>query len=403
MHAAFYSTLAVVAWIAAAYRLSALRRHTGTPARYAVISALALLAVTFTVSVPSVWSALDRITGVNNIAALVAHLCVVGFSTVVQVLLVWWASPAEIALRRSRPRLFFLGSVAAVLLCLFVTAGPTESHSTDFVATYTSRPSIAVYLVTYLVAFGTGLVDIVRLCWPYSRLVDRGSLRLGLRTTAVGAGIGLLYCAARGLDIVGVAAGWDVRQWEFLVPLSSSTGALLVIAGLTMPAWGPRVSAAARIVRTLRTYRALNPLWMAMCEAVPSVRLSAVDGQVGSLVRLNERLHRRVVEIYDGRLALRPYLDEAVGDEARRRGEIEGLTGQDLAAVIEAAKLKGALAQMRTEGKPQRPERPASPDVEVDEAREVEQLARVARAFVDSAIIASMAETAADVRTTRQR
>jgi hypothetical protein len=110
-----------------------------------------------------------------------------------------------------------------------------------------------------------------------------------------------------------------------------------------------------------------------------------------------------VVEIYDGRLALRPYLDEAVGDEARRRGEIEGLTGQELAAVIEAAKLRSALAQMRTEGKPQRPERPASPDVEVDEAREVEQLARVARAFADSAIIASMAETAVNVGATRQQ
>jgi hypothetical protein len=384
MHDLLYPSLATLAWIATGYRqLVSMRRGSGTPARHAVTVAIGLLAVTFTVSTPAVWTFLDRVTGVNNIAALIAHLCVVGFSTTVQVLLLWWANPAETARRKARRRYLFLVAVAVCLLVLFVLAGPTESRSSDFVATYAGRPHFAVYLVAYLAAFATGLVDIIRICWPYARLVGRGSLRVGLRTTAAGAVVGLVYCAARAMDVIGHAAGWNVLRWEFIIPLSSSLGALLVIVGLTMPAWVPRVSALAGTGRRLRQLRQLRPLWSELTDAVPAVRLSA-DARSRGPWRPGQRLHRRVIEIYDARHALRPYLDDAVADDARQHGEAEGLRGDDLAAAVEAAKLRAGLAAARTDARPRRPEQPVGPTADIDEAREVEQLTRVARAFARS-------------------
>jgi hypothetical protein len=378
MQGLLYPALAVIAWAAVAYRMAVRRRGAMSAAQYAVVSAIALLAVTFTVSTPAIWRFLDRVTGVDNIAALIAHLCVVGFSGTVQLLLIWWASPPDVARRRARPRLVFLGAVVGVLLVLFVAAGPTQSRPTDFVATYVHRPLFAAYLLAYLAAFGVGLVDIVRLCWPYARLVDRVSLRRGLRTTAAGSVLGLVYCLLRGADVAGAAAGVDVSLWEAGIPLSASLGALLVIAGLTMPTWAPRMSG---VAYRQRLHRQLHPLWTALVEAVPEVRLSPQWKQ-----RLTQgpdaRLHRRVVEIYDARLALRPYLDERVGREVRERGEAAGLDGADLDAAVEAAKLRTALAARRAGQVPEEPERPANAGTTaVDEAAEIEWLARVSAAF----------------------
>src|SRR3989337_2885576 len=185
MNQVLYPALAAVAWIGLAVKLRDLRRGRN-PSRVAVCGALALIASTFTVSTPAVWSWLDRTTGVANLAALWAHLCVVAFSGTVQLLVLWWVNPPEVAQRQARARLAPLAVTAAALLVLFLAAGPTEPRTTDFVATYAERPAFAAYLLVYLAAFAVGMVDVVRLCWPYARVAGRSWLRRGLRTTALG-------------------------------------------------------------------------------------------------------------------------------------------------------------------------------------------------------------------------
>ncbi|BCL15045.1 MAB_1171c family putative transporter [Micromonospora sagamiensis] len=393
MHDLLYPGLAVLAWTAAALRLgTTLHSGSGNPARHAVTGAVALLALTFTVSTPAVWALADRAIGVENVTALIAHLCVVGFSTSIQVLLLWWTKPPEEASRHSRYRLVALAVVVVLLFVLFCGIGPTETHNTDFVVTYAHRPQLAAYLLMYLAAFSAGLLDIIRICWPYARLVGPGWLRRGLRTTAVGAAVGLVYTLVRIIDVI-TAVCWDLPRVEWIVPIAASTGALLVISGLTMPAWGPRLAALPATAHRIRLLRQLRPLWAALCAAVPTVRL-AHDRRWW---RPADRLHRRVIEIYDARLVLRPYLSEAVGDRARRHAEAGGLGGDDLAAVVEAAKLRAALAAMRADVRPRRPELPGPPDPALDEVREVEQLARVARAFASSPLVgAAVRETADD-------
>ncbi|GAA4695470.1 MAB_1171c family putative transporter [Phytohabitans rumicis] len=384
-----YPALAAVAWAGFAVKLRDLRRGPN-PARYAVCGALALLGSTFTVSTPAVWSWLDRTTGVANLAALWAHLSVVGFSATVQLLVLWWVNPTDLARRRTRARLAFLAVAAATMVVLFLAAGPTEPHATDFVATYVHRPHFAAYLLVYLAAFGLGLVDVVRLCWPYANMAGRSWLRRGLRTTAAGSVVGLVYCAVRVADVIGAQLDVDIRRWEWLAPIAASLGALLVILGLTMPAWGPRLSHIRGWLRRRRQYRQLQPLWSDLHRLMPQI---ALEPPVATPLRtLDRRLYRRVIELYDGSLALRPYLDEAAAGRAERIGARLGLRPDELSAVMEAARLRGAV-RAYAHGEPVAPgadeATPARPDEGADLSEEVARLVRVSRAYAGSPVVAA--------------
>ncbi|MEU0396481.1 DUF6545 domain-containing protein [Streptomyces sp. NPDC006208] len=56
-------------------------------------------------------------------------------------------------------------------------------------------------------------------------------------------------------------------------------------------------------------------------------------------------LHRRIIEISDGMLALHLYRSEAARDEASRHLVSAGLTGRQLAAAVEAVCLRHAMAR----------------------------------------------------------
>ncbi|GAA4146246.1 hypothetical protein GCM10022251_07670 [Phytohabitans flavus] len=389
MNEVLYPALAAVAWIGLAVKIRDLGRGR-SPSRVAVCAALALLGSTFTVSTPAVWGWLDRITGVANLAALWAHLSVVAFSGTVQLLVLWWVYPAEAARKRTRTRLAFLVVTGVALVVLFLAAGPTEPRTTDFVATYAGHPIFAAYLLVYLSAFALGMVDVVGLCWPYARVAGRSWLRRGLRTTAVGAASGLVYSAVRVADVIGAQVGADIRRWEPIAPPAASLGALLVILGLTMPAWGPRLSEFRGWLRRRRQYRQLQPLWSDLHRLMPQIALE--PPVAAPLSNLDRRLYRRVIELYDGSLALRPYLDEAAANRAGRIGTRLGMRADDLAAVMEAARLRGAV-RAYGHGAPQpaveEDAMPARLDEGTDLAEEVARLVRVSRAYAGSPVVAA--------------
>jgi diguanylate cyclase (GGDEF)-like protein len=99
-----------------------------------------------------------------------------------------------------------------------------------------------------------------------------------------------------------------------------------------------------RYCRTWAAWARLRPLWALLVKAAPDVRLPASPG-----TRFSARyhLHRRVVEIRDAELALRPFLDSrAIGeaaDAARRAGLPEG----ERDAAIEAVMIVTALDARR--------------------------------------------------------
>src|SRR5439155_23768653 len=104
---------------------------------------------------------------------------------------------------------------------------------------------------------------------------------------------------------------------------------------------------------------------------------------------LDFRLYRRVIEIRDGRLALRGFLDERVAATADALGRRAGLSGDALAAATEAAVIAAAL-RAKAAGAPARP--PAAEPVTGgrDLADEVAWLTQVARAFAGSPVVAAV-------------
>jgi hypothetical protein len=166
----------------------------------------------------------------------------------------------------------------------------------------------------------------------------------------------------------------------------------LVVIGATIPQWGRRLAAlaAGNWVRQRRAYRTLRPLWLDVYRASPGIALTPPESRLRELLALRDlefRLYRRVIEIRDGRLALLPYLDESAADVAARFGRREGLSGDDLEAVVEAARIAAALESKAAGRPPRRGGRETDVHGGHDLETEVTWLERVARAYVDSPVV----------------
>jgi len=157
-----------------------------------------------------------------------------------------------------------------------------------------------------------------------------------------------------------------------------------------MPAWGPRIGLP-RLLRWVEHYRAhrrLYPLWREQCEAVPDVLLIRPSPRLIDALAVRHlafRLHRRVIELRDAQLALRPYLDPQVADTACELGRQAGVDGEELRAVVEAASLAAAV-DAKTHRRPgSAPEEPAAAsggtDLGADLQSETAWLVKVATAY----------------------
>lgn len=127
------------------------------------------------------------------------------------------------------------------------------------------------------------------------------------------------------------------------------------------------------------TVRRLKPLHAALTKAGPQAAGTAVPG-VRPAGRY--RLHRQVIEIRDAMLALRPYRDPRVASAATAAARASGLTGEDLAAAVEAAILASAIHAKATGHPVQRSGNDLTPLPGAgDMHSEAAWLRRVSRAF----------------------
>lgn len=344
MNDVLYPLAAALAWAALAYRLArGLRRDPGDPALYAVSAVFAILAVIFTVSSPVVWGALDRAVGVPNLALLVSQSGVVAFSATIQCLIFFWTHPRREGWRHARWRIAWAATVLLLMAVLFDLTAAREESVRTAAASYAHDPVYAVYLGVYLAAFTVGVVDISRLCLSYASSTSRPWLSRGLRLTAAGSALGLVYCLLRTATLIAAQTGHDPYRWEFLVPPASALGGILVVLGLSLPALGPHLASAAGWVSRWRAYRSLHPLWNAVRLTTPEVVLSGGERRT-AWRRLDHRLHRRIIEIGDGVRAVREHLGEQVACPAAEAAQQAGLTGDKLHAIVYAARLRNAFA-----------------------------------------------------------
>jgi hypothetical protein len=369
-----------------ACKLRDCRRRGCDPARMALLIGFAFKGFAFLLASPSVAAGVDRELGIPNLAALGIHLFGgVVFNAGILLALVFWYRPSDEA--RAKAWLVVgvsvLVSAAMVLLWL---AADIPTRATHYLAQDGTHLFTSIYLVLYVTVSLTGLGLIARLCSRQIRDVTNVWLRRGLRAVMTGSLIYIPSFLDRLATFVVIPLGLNPLRWELLVPVCTGTGMALIVIGFTMPTWGPMWTAACRWVQDYRAYRELFPLWRTLCDSVPEIALEAT-GAPGRT--LQYRLYRRIIEIRDGQLALLPYMDSSVADDAANRAQAAGLDSDDEAVVVEAARLKAAVRAKAADFPIQSTSDYESAAVRGgdDVSSEIAWLLRVARAYQCSPVV----------------
>ena len=148
---------------------------------------------------------------------------------------------------------------------------------------------------------------------------------------------------------IGVAAAdrpsWDLDRFyrladQALYAAKETAGTPSGSSGQTLQ----RTAFASRYCRTWAAWVRLRPLWALLVEAAPDVKLPAPPGTWFSA---RYHLHRRVIEIRDAELALRPFQDSRAAREAADAAWRAGLSQDERDAAIEAVMIVTALDARR--------------------------------------------------------
>jgi hypothetical protein len=214
-------------------------------------------------------------------------------------------------------------------------------------AQYGDLPIVQTYLLVFLLYLGAALVDLMRGALRYAPAAS-GPLRTGLRSVALGAACGLAYVTVKvGFLLLVMTGSPGPGELESILARSSAAAAgIFVVIGAIWPAVGPRAAAARSGITAYIRHRQLYPLWAALYRAQPGIALDPVESALADALRLRQpgfRLYRRVIEIQDGRLALRPFLDARVAERLGLDAKALGLDGQDADAFVEAGMLRAGI------------------------------------------------------------
>lgn len=383
---------ALLPWAAVVYKLPSLYRAPRDVGRRSLWLTLFFLALAATALAPPVYVGIDHLLAYPNFARLLSNSLTLLTCWSVLVFLAHLSGKSTRG-REIRWTGLLLGAALLVMAALFLSA-PVYPEALDFPERYAAAPHVLEYRLVYLLYVGITDATMIRLCWRYAQVASHVSLRLGLQIVAAGGVAGLLYVVNDGYFLM-------TRQLSIVYPLSDPVTihqtlvVLLVglaVTGATMPAWGPRLGVP-RLYRWVQCYRALwrlCPLWLALCRSCPEIALVRPRSRVFDVLNLRDvdfRLYRRVVEIRDGILALRPYVDPNIVELATRLSREAGMDREQTDAVIEAASIvagKSAKARGEVNQNPE-PRHPPAGGADLD--REVIALELIAWSYARSPIV----------------
>jgi hypothetical protein len=274
----------------------------------------------------------------SNCASLAAATAVLAVSFQLNL------EPAE-ARRRLRLRLVLFAASAVGMTVLFAYEQ----------LTHRSPRVYALYLLVFISYLGFAIVDFAQQTVRQSKSARRSSVRLGLRLAGAGCLFALVYIAYKLTVLISLGLGFhlipDHTQCSSLAATpcvfsvtSPALAVLLICIGLTLPAVVYPISQARRHRWETRSFDALGPLWQDLSAAMPEIVLPAAHHGQGAAADSDFLLQRRVIEISDGILALRPYRSQQVL-ETSLRTTVAG--PEEKAAIVEAAVVKAALAAMK--------------------------------------------------------
>ncbi|MEU6034026.1 MAB_1171c family putative transporter [Actinomadura sp. NPDC047616] len=340
-------------------------RATPSPALRAFTATLFLIAAAFLLLANGTRPLIDKAIGIPCIARWAGHTLTLAAAAGLNIMLACFARRPDDEPPRKAPHVSVIAVSSAVMATLILG---TPDHD-DFVDVYATRGDVTAYLMIYLVSLGVTMSVTMVSGIRYTTRTT-GWLRAGMKLVVTGAAFGVAYSLYKTAVVAAHHNGHTLGTESIIGPTLGLACALLLTIGTTLGSWAPSLSAA---VRRAVLYQRIAPLHKALSNAFPEVQLN-VD-----VSDRRERLDRRVVEIHDGLLRLRPW-----SDPLHRAATHAGMIHEHDCAAVEALVIYQAL-QARANGEPpaalhtDRPTWASTTDLEAEAAR----LARIARAFVN--------------------
>ncbi|MCT2593535.1 hypothetical protein LHJ74_27140 [Streptomyces sp. N2-109] len=383
-----YWFCSAAAWATLTYKLHDLRRAPRNPMRWAVCVTLFLAATAVFFAAPRAIARVNSVTGVHNCSAPLVYSLLIALSSSSLALIAFWRHPPERARLIARHWVVTYTLLIVCLNVLFFLGDAPVERRLDFDTYYANTPYIAESILVYLLALAVAMIQLIRTGAHWAQIAGRAWLRRGLWFIVAGAVGGLLFALSK---LVAVVARWTGRNWDALstdvAPVFATLGLVVSATGYALPAGGEHLTRLRGRFARYRAYRDLYPLWDALRRAVPAIvppaRLPWWD--------LELRLTRRLAEINDGRLALRSHTDPQAAATALRLGRESSLSGTDLQAVVDATRLKSAVAAKAVNRKFAPADEPSeqTPRGGADGAGELAWLTKVSRAYAHSPVVAA--------------
>lgn len=252
----------------------------------------------------------------------------------------------------NRPRRIATGVAFIASIALFPLSVRGQGRPEEFLFMQAGHLWGSLHLILFYAYLGFGTICGSMMFGAASRdPKSTGTFKLAMLAMSIGCSIGAIYAILRTGYLVTRLCGKPFLGGDVFVDVTSNfvlTGfVLLVLAGSTAPMW-ERMSARMDMHAAVND---LRPMWTILTSAVPAVVYRSRKGQwvmrvlepraprlVGALCRayraaadlwnwagLDNRLNRRVTEICDAAIRLRPYLPDGLPEEATETAKELGL------------------------------------------------------------------------------
>lgn len=354
-------TIALTTAFSLVYMVRSLAHRPVSPALQA--ACLGMLALMLSILVSMVTSGAEvvhPIAAVHWWLSVAQHVLVMGGAYGQVLFFLYSVHPRPVATTAARRHGAVLLAAIAVAVAFAALASPPD-YSAGFVSDYADAPFSSLYLLVFALYLTVTVTSVAGLAWRWSRRAEDPWIRSGMTLGAMGTSIAVAYCCVKVGFLVLTRLDVPIPTQEKVV-----TGPLilfslpLALIGLTVPGWGPRLTALIRWAGKYRAHHELHTLWRALTEQNLHIRMSLDSPRRGGRLRrlwderwaphprhIDLRLHLRVVQIWDARRVLTAYSDPAVRSAERQRAVADGLTGDALASRVEAVVLADALRRQR--------------------------------------------------------
>ncbi|MDS1270919.1 MAB_1171c family putative transporter [Lipingzhangella sp. LS1_29] len=341
----------VLLWLVVAVRIPSLSVGSSQRALWTVFFTLAL---SRTVPLPLVREWVSTAAGGQDIMPLVHHLLGIICAAA---LLRFISLVTCLYNRRPWAQLYQTGGAVVVGVCLTLLYAltPEQVHASthDLLTATVDRPAALAYWILLQAYLGFALALAAKLFWHVARDTSEALLKTAFRLIWLGLVLNVCYAIYKTCYVVLHALGVGLSAVEV-----NRSSELLLGAAVTLMAVGaclPGLLSLRRIVETYRSLRRLSPLWRVIVGQFPEVALSGSEPSAlhtGVLGQLRFRLYRRIIEIRDGILQLRYYLDPAVEKEVEEFLRGRAVPESERAAMAEACWIEAGLRAARADVAP---------------------------------------------------